>query len=134
MSVQLDQVIAGLERGPDGQLELARPPADPRFRRPYGGLYWQIEEAGGLRRSRSLWDAALDLPADTLGDGACMCTGCRARTARTFWCWNARSRCPRGWVAARCGRRWRWTRPSYSPRAAPSWPTWRPTLSYWRWR
>jgi signal transduction histidine kinase len=70
MSVQLDQVIAGLERAPDGQLELARPPADPRFAVPYGGLYWQIEEAGGLRRSRSLWDAALDLPADTLGDGA----------------------------------------------------------------
>jgi len=70
MSVQLDQVIAGLERGPDGQLELARPPADPRFAVPYGGLYWQIEEAGVLERSRSLWDAALDLPADTLGDGA----------------------------------------------------------------
>jgi signal transduction histidine kinase len=70
MSAQLDQVIAGLERGPDGQLELARPPADPRFFVPYGGLYWQIEEAGDLRRSRSLWDATLDLPADTLGDGA----------------------------------------------------------------
>jgi signal transduction histidine kinase len=69
MSVQLDQVMAGLERGPEG-LDLARPPADPRFSVPYSGLYWQIEEAGGLRRSRSLWDAALDLPADTLGDGA----------------------------------------------------------------
>ena len=69
MSVQLDQVIAGLERGPEG-LELARPPADPRFGVPYGGLYWQIEEAGGLRRSRSLWDTTLDLPADTLGDGS----------------------------------------------------------------
>jgi signal transduction histidine kinase len=69
LGVQLDQVIAGLERGPDG-LEPVRPPADPRFARPYGGLYWQIEEAGDLRRSRSLWDAALDLPADTLGDGA----------------------------------------------------------------
>lgn len=70
MSVQLDQVIAGLDRGPDGQLELARPPADPRFAMPYGGLYWQIEEAGRLGRSRSFWDTALDLPADTLGDGA----------------------------------------------------------------
>jgi len=69
MSVQLDQVIAGLERGPEG-LDLARPPADPRFSVPYGGLYWQIEEAGRLRRSRSLWDTALDLPADTLDDGA----------------------------------------------------------------
>jgi len=69
MSVQLDQVMAGLERGAEG-LELARPPADPRFSVPYSGLYWQIEEAGDLRRSRSLWDAALDLPVDTLGDGA----------------------------------------------------------------
>ncbi|MCI5112832.1 MAG: HAMP domain-containing histidine kinase [Marivita sp.] len=69
MSVQLDQVLAGLERGPDG-LSLARPPADPRFSQPYGGLYWQIEEGGAIQRSRSLWDTVLDLPADTLGDGA----------------------------------------------------------------
>ena len=69
MSVQLDQVIAGLDRGPEG-LDLARPPADPRFSVPYSGFYWQIEEAGRLERSRSLWDATLDLPADTLQDGA----------------------------------------------------------------
>lgn len=69
MSVQLDQVLSGLERGPSG-LELARPPADPRFLQPYGGLYWQIEEGGDIQRSRSLWDTALDLPIDTLGDGA----------------------------------------------------------------
>ncbi|WP_223422314.1 sensor histidine kinase [Tateyamaria pelophila] len=68
MSVQLDQVLAGLERGEDG-LTLARPPADPRFRQPYGGLYWQIEGADGMQRSRSLWDSALDLPVDDLGDG-----------------------------------------------------------------
>lgn len=36
VSVQLDQVLAGLERDADG-LRLARPPADPRFARPYGG-------------------------------------------------------------------------------------------------
>lgn len=69
MSVQLDQVLSGLERGPSG-LKLARPPADPRFSQPYGGLYWQIEEEGDIQRSRSLWDTALDLPIDTLGDGA----------------------------------------------------------------
>lgn len=69
MAVQLDQVIAGLERGPEGLL-VERPPADPRFARPYSGLYWQLEEGDVLRRSRSLWDAALELPADTLGDGA----------------------------------------------------------------
>jgi signal transduction histidine kinase len=68
MGVQLDQVLAGLERGED-RLTLARAPADPRFERPYGGLYWQIEGPAGLTRSRSLWDSALDLPNDTLGDG-----------------------------------------------------------------
>ena len=61
MGVQLDQVLAGLGNGPDG-LTLQRPPADPRFAVPYGGLYWQIEWADGLQRSRSLWDTALDLP------------------------------------------------------------------------
>lgn len=69
MSVQLDQVLAGLEPGPDG-LDVARPPADPRFAQPYAGLYWQIEEAGRAQRSRSLWDAVLDLPPDTLGLGS----------------------------------------------------------------
>lgn len=68
MSVQLDQVLAGLERGEEG-LTLGRPPADPRFQQPYGGLYWQIAGSGGVRRSRSLWDSVLDLPADTLTDG-----------------------------------------------------------------
>ncbi len=68
MAVQLDQVLAGLAR--QGQaLRLITPPADPRFRRPYGGLYWQIETTDQTLRSRSLWDAALDLPADELADG-----------------------------------------------------------------
>lgn len=70
LSVQLDQVLAGLERQGDGALALARPPADPRFARPYGGLYWQIETEGLVLRSRSLWDYALPLPPDELGAGA----------------------------------------------------------------
>jgi len=69
IGVQLDQVLVGLERGPEG-LQLARPPADPRFSQPYGGLYWQIEEADVTQRSRSLWDTVLDLPNDTRGDGS----------------------------------------------------------------
>jgi len=37
------------------------------FGRPYSGLYWQIQdEAGEVRRSRSLWDAAIALPTDTV--------------------------------------------------------------------
>ncbi|MEE4119918.1 MAG: HAMP domain-containing sensor histidine kinase [Paracoccaceae bacterium] len=68
LSVQLDQVLAGLARAGDG-LTVATPPADPRFARPYGGLYWQIETGGQLLRSRSLWDRALALPPDALADG-----------------------------------------------------------------
>lgn len=68
MQVQLDQVLAGLAMGPDG-LAVATPPADPRFSRPYGGLYWQIEAGGRTLRSRSLWDRALDLPEDPLSAG-----------------------------------------------------------------
>ncbi|MBZ8133048.1 HAMP domain-containing sensor histidine kinase [Afifella sp. IM 167] len=69
LSVQLDQVLAGLERGEDGQLALSRTPADPRFERPLGGLYWQIVEGGTTLRSRSLWDYVLPLPPDELSDG-----------------------------------------------------------------
>lgn len=61
MQVQLDQVIAGLARSPDG-LAINTPPADPRFSLPYGGFYWQIDAGGRTLRSRSLWDEALDLP------------------------------------------------------------------------
>ncbi len=63
MLLQLDQVLAGLVMGPDG-LALATQPVDPRFSRPYGGLYWQIDEGGRTLRSRSLWDQTLALPRD----------------------------------------------------------------------
>jgi len=69
LSVQLDQVLAGLALE-EGALTLATPPADPRFARPYGGLYWQIMQGGTPLRSRSLWDAELQLPADPLETGA----------------------------------------------------------------
>ncbi|TCP44176.1 sensor histidine kinase [Rhodovulum marinum] len=70
LSVQLDQVLAGLERDADGALTLAAAPADPRFDRPYGGLYWQIRAGGGVLRARSLWDYEIPLPPDALDDGA----------------------------------------------------------------
>lgn len=70
LSVQLDQVLAGIERNGDGKLILSTTPADPRFQRPYGGLYWQISAEGRLMRSRSLWDVEIPLPPDDLKDGA----------------------------------------------------------------
>ena len=70
MSVQLNQVLAGVDRAAGGQLVLGTEPADPRFSNPLGGLYWQIEADGRLLRSRSLWDFVLLLPPDDVLDGA----------------------------------------------------------------
>jgi signal transduction histidine kinase len=70
LGVYLDQIVAGLDRGPDGTITLAKPPADPRFARPLSGVYWQIEAGDTVLRSRSLWDTRLVLPADALSDGA----------------------------------------------------------------
>ncbi len=70
LAVYLDQVTAGLDRGPTGALVLTRPPADPRFDTPLSGLYWQAGVGDERLRSRSLWDEALALPPDVLADGA----------------------------------------------------------------
>jgi signal transduction histidine kinase len=76
LTAQLDQVTARLEFDAAGRPQLD--PAtltDPRWSRPYAGLYWQVDgrsAAGqrGVLRSRSLWDAELLAPADTLADGS----------------------------------------------------------------
>ncbi len=66
----LNQLTAAFELTDRGAPEVARPLSDPRFVKPYGGLYWQIEDAAGdAIRSRSLWDFSLDLPPDPLSSG-----------------------------------------------------------------
>ncbi len=85
LTAQLDQVTARLEFDPSGQPQLdAQTLSDPRWSRPYSGLYWQIDagidsginaEAGGsprrgVLRSRSLWDATLTVANDALADGS----------------------------------------------------------------
>ncbi|TSE20957.1 Sensor protein PhoQ [Tepidimonas alkaliphilus] len=72
---QLTQLLAALEPDADGQPVLARSLADPRWQRPFSGLYWQVQAVGRAQaepvlRSRSLWDERLALPDDTLPDGA----------------------------------------------------------------
>ncbi|MBF0375687.1 MAG: ATP-binding protein, partial [Alphaproteobacteria bacterium] len=58
----LDQLAAVAEWRADGPA-LRHDLADPRFQRPYSGLYWQIEATGRAdSRSRSLWDEALAVP------------------------------------------------------------------------
>jgi signal transduction histidine kinase len=75
LTAQLDQVTARLEFDPAGQPQIdPQALSDPRWSRPYGGLYWQLDRVGGtpqaaVLRSRSLWDASLDAPGDTLADG-----------------------------------------------------------------
>ena len=74
---QLDQLTARLEFDGQGQPVLdARSLSDPRWAKPYSGLYWQIDrvDAGGpgrpaVLRSRSLWDVQLVLPTDDLASG-----------------------------------------------------------------
>lgn len=56
---QLMQLISGLEVDEEGAIQ-TRAMADPRFRQPASGLYWQIDtKDGDVLRSRSLWDGSL---------------------------------------------------------------------------
>lgn len=56
---QLMQLVSGLDIDPDGTIQ-TEPMADPRFRQPLSGLYWQVESKNGeVLRSRSLWDGTL---------------------------------------------------------------------------
>ncbi|MBK7261170.1 MAG: sensor histidine kinase [Rubrivivax sp.] len=75
LTAQLDQLTARLEFDDQGQPQID--PAsltDPRWSRPYSGLYWQLDGGHslaqrGVLRSRSLWDVALVAPADALANG-----------------------------------------------------------------
>lgn len=76
LTTQLDQLTARLEFDTAGQPRIdAKSLSDPRWARPYSGLYWQLDAMTGtsvqrgVLRSRSLWDAALAAPADALADG-----------------------------------------------------------------
>lgn len=75
---QLDQVTARLAFDEQGlpTVDTTRL-SDPRWERPFAGLYWQLQgvdtatgPAAAPLRSRSLWDAALALPAAAAVDGA----------------------------------------------------------------
>lgn len=71
LATYIDRVIAGIEKKPDGAFTVARPPTSPRLQRPLSGLYWQVnvEPAGPVLRSRSLWDFELPLPGESsIGD------------------------------------------------------------------
>lgn len=69
LDVHLRQLIGGLDVDAAGRLAVRREPVDPRFADPMSGLYWQVEGAGELLRSRSLWDARIVLPDDAILPG-----------------------------------------------------------------
>ena len=78
LTQQLDQLTAQLEFDAAGRPRIdSQALSDPRWQRPYSGLYWQIDEMAqggqarsGVLRSRSLWDTRLQVQADALADGA----------------------------------------------------------------
>lgn len=75
LTQQLDQLTARLEFDAQGQPHIdPRTLSDPRWERPYSGLYWQLDATGAggrlaVLRSRSLWDTQLKLALDALPDG-----------------------------------------------------------------
>lgn len=72
VALQLEQLTARMDFAADGQPTVDQAGlTDPRWGKPYSGLYWQVNVPGtaGLLRSRSLWDHNLRLPADAVADG-----------------------------------------------------------------
>jgi len=70
---QLDQLIARVNFDAQGRPQVDdQSLSDPRWQKPYSGLYWQINGVNPtvVLRSRSLWDASLGNPPDLLSDGA----------------------------------------------------------------
>jgi signal transduction histidine kinase len=63
LDAHLDQLASVLTASREGEVALAGELADPRFRRPFGGRYWQVSSGNGtVLRSRSLWDVTLNVP------------------------------------------------------------------------
>jgi signal transduction histidine kinase len=77
LTQQLDQLTARLTYDTSGQPMIdPQTLSDPRWQRPFSGLYWQVDSVNsdgqsrlGVLRSRSLWDASLALEADSMADG-----------------------------------------------------------------
>jgi signal transduction histidine kinase len=63
------EIAGGLEIDAGGTVSLPRAPSDPGFYAPLSGLYWEIVGDARTLRSRSLWDADLNLPSGDLSEG-----------------------------------------------------------------
>ena len=77
LKTHLDQLTAQLVLDDQGRPTLTMPLSDPRFNKPFSGLYWQIDRLASagfpadpaVTRSRSLWDQVLRVPADSPASG-----------------------------------------------------------------
>ncbi|HJV27229.1 MAG TPA: sensor histidine kinase [Aromatoleum sp.] len=74
LSHHLDQLAANVDTTPPDAVVLRAELSDPRMRKPYSGLYWQVDVLGSSPeparlRSRSLWDGRLIMPEDHPADG-----------------------------------------------------------------
>ena len=71
LSIYMDEFAAQLEVDDQGHLSLTSQLSDPRFNRPYSGLYWSASTKSSLERSRSLWDKTIQYkPLDKNAYGA----------------------------------------------------------------
>lgn len=76
LAASIRQLAGRIAIGENGTVTVDAAVGDPRFSRPYGGLYWQIQDGQAvLLRSRSLWDFRLDLPAEAPPPGSLTRTG-----------------------------------------------------------
>jgi signal transduction histidine kinase len=65
LDAHLVEVLAGLDLDKKGRPIVESVFSDPRFGKPYSGLYWQVNVEGQEpARSRSLWDDTLPKPPD----------------------------------------------------------------------
>ena len=63
LEAHLNQLTTRLEASDSGEVTISDILDNPRFERPFGGLYWQVKTAGGdLFSSRSLWDQTITAP------------------------------------------------------------------------
>jgi signal transduction histidine kinase len=69
LDAHLLQLAGALRVDTSGKLSISHELADPRFGRPYSGLYWQVttEDPKQILVSRSLWDGTLELDAHGRG-------------------------------------------------------------------
>ena len=70
LEAHLNQLTTRLEASEKGEITVSDTLDNPRFERPFGGLYWQVTTTSGeVISSRSLWDQTITAPKVQNGTG-----------------------------------------------------------------